>query len=224
MLVMPLTPAHAQTDWSRVVNETSAGAYVVGNPAAKTKLVEYMSYTCPHCAHFAAEGMPPLTKGWIATGKASLEFRNFVRDGFDLTAALIARCGGKAHFLGNHDAIFAAYDKWIPKAVDYGKAHAKADAQKSEAQQQEPAEFIARARGTGLSALIAGQGVPAATQQQCLADKTMLATVLELTANAWDNKGFDGTPFFVLDGKPLPSVHDWKSLKPLLPPLPGQSK
>ena len=41
--------------WDRTVNLTADGFPVLGNPAARVKLVEFISYTCPHCADFNAE-------------------------------------------------------------------------------------------------------------------------------------------------------------------------
>src|SRR3546814_10610065 len=34
--------------WSATIGESGIGAYRVGNPQAKVKLVQYFSYTCPH--------------------------------------------------------------------------------------------------------------------------------------------------------------------------------
>jgi hypothetical protein len=49
---------------------------LLGNPRnAPVKLVEYISYTCPHCAHFEAESDAQLRIGFIATGKGSIEVR-----------------------------------------------------------------------------------------------------------------------------------------------------
>ena len=99
-LAIFLFPAAVQAapakDWSRTVTLTKEGAHLIGNPAAKTRLVEYVSYTCPHCAHFVAEGTTPLKAGWVAKGLVAVEVRHLVRDRYDLVAALLARCGGAA--------------------------------------------------------------------------------------------------------------------------------
>src|SRR5262249_24688328 len=57
-LVVPATVAAAvparpgAVDWSRTVVKTPAGGFLMGNPKAKVKLVEYGSLACPHCRHF----------------------------------------------------------------------------------------------------------------------------------------------------------------------------
>ena len=43
-------------DWSTVVSQTPEGGFVMGNPNAKVKLVEFGSMTCPHCAEFDEKG------------------------------------------------------------------------------------------------------------------------------------------------------------------------
>ena len=47
--------AAAGRDWSAVVNRTTAGGFIMGNPDAKVKLVEYGSMTCPHCARVSTK-------------------------------------------------------------------------------------------------------------------------------------------------------------------------
>ena len=48
-------------------------------PAPAT-LTEFISYTCPHCAHFEKEAAGELTIGFIRTGKGSMEYRPFLRN------------------------------------------------------------------------------------------------------------------------------------------------
>lgn len=224
LLLVPLAaaaPLQAQTkrapaDWSKTVTATPKGAFILGNPNAKTRLVEYMSYSCPHCADFAGDATAQLKAGWIRRGVLSIEYRNFIRDGYDLTAALIARCGGAPRFLANHEAIFASFDTWIGQAQKYAQAHGEAADNADRA-----AQFIDIADGIGLTALAGRNGIAPAAAHKCLADPAALATVLALTAGAWDvDPDFEGTPTFVLDGKVLRGVHAWQGLKPLLPPLP----
>jgi protein-disulfide isomerase len=215
-LAIPATaPAQQARDWASTVSLGANGAFILGNPAAKTKLVEYLSYTCPHCAHFAEEATTPLKTSWIKRGLLNIEYRNFVRDPFDLTAAVLARCGGAAKFLGNHEALFANHEAWIKQADTYAKA------QEGAPKRDQVGQITDIAGKTGLLTLLAKRGLTPAAQRACLADKAVLSTVLNLTASAWDNKEFNGTPFFVLDGKALAEVHDWTRLKPLLPALPA---
>src|SRR5438128_1991328 len=72
----PLTqiPAPNHSDWTQIVARTADGGYLMGNPNAPVKLVEYGSITCPHCAHFS-ETSGPLRDTYVRSGQVSYEFR-----------------------------------------------------------------------------------------------------------------------------------------------------
>jgi protein-disulfide isomerase len=97
---------------------------VLGKTDAAITIIEYGSLTCPHCAAFAAEVMPGLTKKWIDSGKAKLIFRPFPRDEIDLHAATVAMCAAPDRFYPFIDALFAAQGQWMV-ASDYKAALAR---------------------------------------------------------------------------------------------------
>lgn len=212
-------PAKDAPDWTRMVTQTQAGTFVLGNPRAPTRIVEYFSYTCSHCAQFNVEGSGPLRTGWIRRGLASLELRNAVRDPYDLAAALLARCGGKARFMMQHEALFANFGAWMPRLQAYEAARNQASP---------PADPVAAlvdvAQQTGLTDLLAKRGLAPATQRQCLADEGALRAVLATTQEAWDTRKISGTPAFLVNGKLAQGVADWASLRPMLPALPATRK
>ena len=45
----------AGQQWADMVSKTEDGGYLMGNPEAPIKLVEYGALSCSHCAEFAAE-------------------------------------------------------------------------------------------------------------------------------------------------------------------------
>ena len=75
--------------WSEVVRRTQAGGYLMGNPQAPVKVIEYASLTCNHCAHFAAEGEGPLKADYVDSGRVSFEFRNYT---LELLEAVVRFC------------------------------------------------------------------------------------------------------------------------------------
>jgi protein-disulfide isomerase len=115
VLVMGAAPAAAQRapNWNNTIVVTPQDGHLVGNPNAAVKLVEYVSYTCPHCAHFEMESDATLRLTFISTGKGSVEYRPFIRSSIDVAAALLARCGRIAKFRGNHYAIMRDQAKWF---------------------------------------------------------------------------------------------------------------
>jgi protein-disulfide isomerase len=195
-------------DWTRTVVRTPAGAYVIGNPAAKVKLIEYLSLTCPHCAHFAAEGYPPLEATYIRTGKVSLEVRHAIRDPFDMTATLLARCAGPAPFLGAIRISFATQGDWIGKAQDYAQAHAD-ELEKLPA----AAQFTALGANSGLDAAYAARGVPVARQKACLANPAEIKTLTAMAEEAWATRKIHGTPSFLVNGVAAESQISWAELE-----------
>ncbi len=108
------TAAPTGQDWTSTFAASPEGGFVMGNPNAPIKLVEYGSLTCPHCAEFSEKATGPL-KALVQQGKISWEYRNYVRDAIDTTATLIARCNGPATFFGMQEAMFANQADWFAK-------------------------------------------------------------------------------------------------------------
>ncbi|MEC7399110.1 MAG: thioredoxin domain-containing protein, partial [Pseudomonadota bacterium] len=85
--------APAGTNWVDTVQVTESDGYLLGNPDAPIKLLEYASLTCPACAAFAANGADQLKEDYVATGKVSYELRNQIHGPHDLVLAQMVRCG-----------------------------------------------------------------------------------------------------------------------------------
>ena len=57
LALAPAAPAaapasRAATNWTKTVVATPLGAFRMGNPKAKVRLVDYVSLTCSHCRTF----------------------------------------------------------------------------------------------------------------------------------------------------------------------------
>lgn len=204
-------PAAAATDWSKTVVATPLGAFRVGNPKAKVRLVEYVSLTCSHCRTFDAEAGDALISKYVKSGKVSLELRNFVRDPYDVSAALIARCNGPASFVRLSRALLKAQPEWMARA-------AAASPERIEAAQKLPPNklFVETAKIAGLQAWAAGRGVPLARSSQCLSDKKAIDRLIAMNAATQEYEHFHGTPSFVLNGNLLEGVSTWEQLEPKL--------
>lgn len=203
--------APAKTNWLLSFAVTDKGSHVIGNPAAPTKVVEYMSYTCGHCASFENNDAPLLKSQYVATGKVSFEIRNFALNSVDLTAAMLARCGGTSRFFGNHKHLLATQAKWLANTGKISKAtDAKLQAE----------DYVGYMTGVyteiGLSAIMQQRGVTAAQGKACLADKAALKAILDMSDEG-GKLGIHGTPTFMVDGRVDGEVHDWQSLKTRLP-------
>lgn len=193
--------------WSSTITASSIGAYTVGNPAAKIKLVEYFSYTCHVCGDFAKAAAVPLKTLYVDKGLVLFEYRNLVRDPIDMTAALLARCGGPKAFAGNHAAIFGGQAALLDKVT---KA---SDAQKTswfEGTTGQRARKIAA--DTGLTALMTARGYTLAQQNVCLDNEVAQAELTGMTNIGRNADRVGGTPAFFLNGRWL-EVTAWPAVK-----------
>lgn len=85
---------------------------VLGDPNAPITIVEYASFTCPHCASFHEDTYPQLKADYVDTGKAKFIFREVYFDRFGLWASMIARCGGEERFFGITELMFKSQAEW----------------------------------------------------------------------------------------------------------------
>ncbi|WP_188062945.1 thioredoxin domain-containing protein [Sphingobium sp. KCTC 72723] len=210
LLVLPAALVAAPAvNWVSRVTISAMGGHAMGNPQAPTKLVEYVSYTCSHCAQFVGEASAPLKTSYVKGGKVSVEVRNAVRDKYDLTAALLARCGGPARFMGNHEALFANQDAWMEQIQAYDSTATK------------PTEQIASLRDigqkTGLYTLMGKRGFKPAQLDACVASPMAMKQILAMTDEAWNKVKIGGTPGFTVNGTRVEGS-TWTIVQAALPP------
>jgi len=200
--------AAAAPNWVASVRVQPNGAFVMGKPAAPVKLVEYLSYTCSHCAHFTGEASAPLKAGYVAKGLATVEVRNAVRDRYDFTAALLARCGGPAKFFGNTEALFATQATWLGKASAFETANAE---RMSKLAMNDSLKAIAK--GVGLDTLMRARGLSAAQIDACLSDAAAQKQVVAMTNEAWTIRKINGTPSFLINGTAFEGPGSWAAVE-----------
>jgi hypothetical protein len=207
LFVTPATVAQGR-DWSTAINQTKTGSFLIGNPQARIKIVEYLSYTCPHCAAFSVESQPVLRNQLIKSGTANLEIRNFVRDQLDLAAATLARCGGAVTFDRVTTAIFARQRDWWPRGMDF--------IQRNDTRMglyPLNARLRAYADAAGLIDIAKANGIAAATIDNCFNNPANTDVPVALTRDA--PADLKGTPGFLVNDK-LTTAYDWATLAPIL--------
>lgn len=210
-LLATASPTLAQQNWSNNVRTTSTGGHVMGNPSAPKRLIEFVSYTCSHCAEFESAGGATLKADYVANGKMTVEVRSFLRDPVDLTAALLARCGPPSKFFGNHRALMLNQSTWIAKIQS---------APQSEQDDWYSGPYLARfqkiATRAGFYPMMAQRGISKAAADKCLASKAARDRLTAMTEEAKTKYGVQGTPSFLLNDNLLSGVHSWPSLRPKL--------
>jgi len=86
---------------------------ILGEPDAPVTIIEYASYTCPHCARFHEEVFPLMKAEYIDTGKVQFIHREIYFDRYGLWAALLARCGDGTRYFGMNDMIYGTQRDWL---------------------------------------------------------------------------------------------------------------
>jgi len=87
----------------------------LGNPAARVKVVEYASASCPHCARWDMEVFPGFKAKYVDTGKVRYTLKEYLTDPEALAAAgfLLARCAGKDRYFPVLDAVFRGQEEMV---------------------------------------------------------------------------------------------------------------
>ena len=201
--------APAGQDWTQVVSKTPENGYVMGNPNAKLKLVEYGSRTCPACGAFGQTGMQPLENAYVKSGKVSYEFRDFLIHAPDLGVATLGRCAGEAPFFPLLEQMFIEQPGFLDKLQN--ATAFQQSIQGRSAQQQS----VAWVEHLGYMDFLKQRGVPEQQARTCLADPKLSKELSDLTQAASD-QGIMSTPTFLLNGQKLEGAVSWPQIEQAL--------
>ncbi len=155
---------------------------VMGAEDAPITIVEYASFTCPHCARFHEEVLGALKREYIDTGKVRFIVRDVYFDRLGLWAAMLARCDGSARkFFAISDLIYGRQQEWT--------------------RGESAAEIVANLMRIGRAAGLTDEQMTA-----CLQDNDKARA---LVAAYQENAGRDevnATPTFFINGKKYPNM------------------
>ena len=150
----------------------------LGNANAPVTIVEYASYTCPHCKRFHEGPFKQIKANYIDTGKVQFIYREVYFDRYGLWASAIARCAGPDKFFGISDLIYAGQGEW------------------TRAGGGEPAAIVEELRKIGRLA-----GLSSEKLEACLQDGTKLQTLVAWYQQNAERDDITSTPSFVINGK-----------------------
>lgn len=119
----PLIGAANAQESDPAIDTSSITEMQIGNPDAPVTVIEYASFTCPHCATFHGGTFKQLKSEFIDTDKINFIYREVYFDRYGLWASAIARCGGPDRFFGITDLIYKGQSEWAragsaPEIVD----------------------------------------------------------------------------------------------------------
>jgi protein-disulfide isomerase len=149
--------------------------YVIGNPAAKVTVVEYLSNTCSHCAAFDAQTWPAIKAKYVDTGKVKWIIREFLTPPEPVSAAgfVLARCAGRDKYFSVVESIFHSQEEMF-KTGDF------------------KGPFLKIAQSMGMN------------EQQfnaCLQDDAAYNALYDRVKKAVEVDKIDGTPTIFINGK-----------------------
>lgn len=156
-------------------NPDYARDIVMGNADAPVTIVEYASFTCPHCAAFSNDVFPEIKKDYIDTGKVKFIQREVYFNRYDLWAAMVARCGGDMRYYGFSKTYFAKQRDW--------------------AGSDDPAVVADNLRGIARAGGMSDDQVNA-----CLNDQAMAEALVKAYSERAQADGINSTPTFLIDG------------------------
>lgn len=170
---LPSFAAHAQ---EADIDISTVQEMALGEDTAPVTLIEYASFTCPHCANFHSEIFPRLKEDYIDTGKVRFVSREVYFDRLGLWAAMVARCSGDTNrYFGIADMIYEQQRQWT---------------------QGEPVEIVENLRRMGRQAGLTDDQLDA-----CLSDGDKAQTLVAWYQENAAADGIEATPSFVINGE-----------------------
>lgn len=201
----------AGKQWIDVASKTEEGGYLIGNPDAKIKLVEYLAVTCPHCREFDEQGYEPLLADYVGTGKVSLEMRNFLLNPYDIPISLLTRCSAPEAYLPltrqfyeNQVDVLTAAQKVAPDKI------------KAALDQPESTRYLALGEAMGVVDFFKARGISDDQAKACLTDQAAAKSLIGMTEKATNEFKVDGTPSFMINGVKIELTNQtpvWQQVK-----------
>ncbi len=163
---------------------------VLGQADAPITLIEYVSFTCPHCASFHQNAVRPLKADYIETGKVKMIFRDVYFDRVGLWASMVARCGGAERFWGMSDLMMKTQSDW--------------------ARSGDPVAITAELKKIGRLA-----GLSDDSLQACLQDEDKAKSLVAWSEVNMTKHEVQGTPTLIINGEKHPNM-SYADLKAIL--------
>ena len=169
-----IPPADGSVDMNEVLKPGSLPEIALGKEDAPVKIVEYMSLTCPHCAHFAVNTFDTIKQKYVDTGKVRFIIREFPFDPRAAAAFMLARCAPQEQYMPMVEMLFKQQIAWASPDVD------------------------------GRAALLQMSKLAGFTEDsftKCLTNQKLLDDVNSVRERAAKDFGVNATPTFLINGK-----------------------
>ena len=191
--VLPGPIGQALAQDAKDIDTSMIKEMTLGNSDAAVTVIEYASFTCPHCATFHAGPYKQLKTEYIDPGLINFVYREVYFDRFGLWAGITARCGegAESRYFGIVEMLYEQQRDW---AGGDGGAQ----------------EIVQKLRRIGKTA-----GLTDADLDGCFTDGDRAQALYALYLQNAEADGVRSTPSFVIDGK-LHSNMSYVELKALI--------
>jgi len=159
-----------EIDTSQVMEMT------LGNPDADVTVIEYASFTCPHCRTFHQTTFKDLKENYIDPGRIHFIYREVYFDRFGLWAAMLARCAGAERYFGMTEILYETQQEWTAGG--------------------DPAAVAENLKKLGRTAGLSDEEVDA-----CLQDGDKARAMVAVYQENAEADDINATPSFVIDGE-----------------------
>ncbi|MDI7861398.1 DsbA family protein [Rhizobiaceae bacterium n13] len=173
--------ADADVDMTEALKPGALPDMAVGKEDAPVQIIEYMSMTCPHCAHFHNTTFDPIKEKYVDTGKVRFIIREFPFDPRAAAAFMLARCNpSKPAELSTADTYFPMVSMLMKQQEQWAAAE------------------------DGRAALLQMSKLAGFTQESfeaCLTNQKLLDDVNSVRDRGAKEFGVNSTPTFLINGK-----------------------
>jgi len=159
-----------------ILDEMSFGA-----DDAPITMIEYASFTCPHCKNFHSDVLPSITENYIDTGKVRMVYRGIYFDRLGLWADMLARCAGPDRYFGVASMIYEKQSEWTSAEDAVGVVE-------------------------NLYAIGRVAGMNQADMEICMEDNVTAQAMAKSSTENAEADGVNSTPTFVINGQTLTNM------------------
>lgn len=158
--------------------------HAMGSKDAPIEIIEYMSFTCPHCASFHMDVLPELKKEYIDTGKVRFLVRDLPWDALAFAVSKITHCAGDNY----HDMM----DLFMNTQASWTKA-------------QDVLKEVKKIARMG--------GMNSVDVDSCLNNEEIHKQINYSRKTALEILKVNGTPTLFINGKKIPGVAEMDELR-----------
>ncbi len=148
------------------------GDHVMGKANAPVTVIEYASWSCPHCRYFELHEFPKFKREFIDTGKVRYVIREFPIGHASGHAAIINHCAPPGKYFTLYHDFMAHQAEWVSQEV----------------------------RLDAIYGVAKRVGMTRAQFDNCLANQPMIAALKEVKERG-RRLGVIGTPTFFINGQ-----------------------